>query len=278
MPRRVPTVLTMKDIIKICAKATPATLAQSGVISSLRPAFSSKLRGKTLQCTFDSGAAGEYRLSTLENKLSWLDMDSVWHEEAYDCLESSVENVFLVHYLRTDTDLTEAVTLVLDMNTSLVTRVEGTLGTVLSNRDVKRKVESGYIGDRDPGTHHVKTDDMVGMILDWRFAQDVVIHAMYETVQCCAFVSPPPAAAPDWYDFFITFNPARYRKIADQLYLISFYAPGNSGMEAIMLMDLGRMRAVGAAFGIDITDTLRAYTFGAKGAYAPIGFIGCYTV
>jgi hypothetical protein len=278
MSRKVPTVLTIKDIETICFQANPATLAQSGAISALRPPFSSKLRGTALRCSFDGGSVLEVRFLASGKGLVWRKEDGEWHEEACECLESSAENVFLVHYLRTDTMPYEAVTLVLDRNTSLVTRVEDRLGTVNSNRDVKRTLAHGYIGDADPPRRHAKTDELVGVILDWRFADDVVLHAMYETVQCCAFVSPPPAAAPDWYGFFLSFNPTRYRKIAENLYLISFTAPGSSGMEANMLMDLNKMRAVGSVFGIDWTDTLLSYTFGARGAYAAIGFIGRYNV
>jgi len=278
MSRRIPTVLTMKDIKGICDKATPATLAHSGVISSLRPVFSGKLWGMTFLCTFDNGAAFEYRFGDQGNGLAWREKKGVWCEEPCECLESTVGNVFLVHYLRTDTFPYGAVTLVIDKNTSLVTLVEDKIGTVQANRDVKRTVAYGYIGEEDPVSRHAPTDDLVGEIIDWRFADNVVLHAMYETVQCCAFVSPPPAGAPDWYDFFLTFNPTRYIKVAEKLYLITFYAPGSSGMEVTMLMDLDRMRAIGSAFGIDITDSLRSYTFGAKGAYAAIGFIGRFTV
>ena len=38
-----------------------------------------------------------------------------------------------------------------------------------------------------------------------------------------------------------------------------------------------KMRAIGAAFGFDSTDKFCSYTFGAKGAFAPMGFLGSYT-
>ena len=278
MPRKVPTVLTRKDIETICFQASPATLAQSGAISALRPAFSQTPGGAAFRCTFDGGSVTEYKFAESGKRLAWREASGTWREEACECLESSAGNVFLVHFLRTELLPYGAVTLVLDRNASLATRVEARLGTVNSNRDVKRTLEHGYFGDTDPISRHLKTDEMVGAMIDWRFADDVVLHAMYETVQCCAFVSPPPAAAPDWHGFFLTFNPTRYRKIAEKLYLVSFTAPGSSGMEAIMLMDLRKMRAVGSVFGIDDTDTLRSYTFGAKGAYAAISFIGQYNV
>lgn len=277
MPRNVPTVLTGKDIETICFKANPATLAQSGAISVLRPAFTQTPGAAEYRCAFDGGSVSEYRF-TAPGRLAWRENGGTWHEEACECLESSAGNVYLVHFLRTDVLPYGAVTLVLDRNTSLVTRVEDRLGTVHSNHDVKRKLEHGYFGNEDPAGRHAKTEELVGAILDWRFADDAVLHAMYETVQCCAFVSPPADAAPDWYGFFLSFNPTRYRKIAEKLYLVSFTAPGSSGMEANMLMDLRKMRAVGSVFGIDYTDTLRSYTFGARGAGAAIGFIGQYNV
>ena len=45
-----------------------------------------------------------------------------------------------------------------------------------------------------------------------------------------------------------------------------------------MLIDLKKMRAVGAVFGFDSTDKFCSYTFGAKGAFAQFGFLGLYTV
>ena len=278
MPRRVPTVLTMNDIQRICYESTSEKLTQSGVISSLRPACSTGLRGETFQCLFDNGSSLEFKFSDREYELSWRENSGEWHEERYECLQSSVDQIFLLHFLRTDSLPYEAETFVLDKRASLVTRVRGQIGTVNANRDIRRTVSFGVIGSEKTAARHTRTDDMVGVVIDWQFADGVTIHCMYETVQCCAFVSPPPVAAPDWYDFFHTFNPSKYVKIADHLYLITFYASGTSGMEVTMLMDLAKMRAVGAVFGIDPTDSLRSYTFGAKGAYAPAAFIGCYTM
>ena len=67
-------------------------------------------------------------------------------------------------------------------------------------------------------------------------------------------------------------------KIAEDLYLVSFDAPHACGMEVSMLMDLRKFRALGAAFGLDAEDRFCSYTFGAKGAYASLGFLGSYTV
>ena len=78
--------------------------------------------------------------------------------------------------------------------------------------------------------------------------------------------------------FLPTLNPARYVRIAEDLYLVSFYAPRASGMEVSMLIDLKALRALGAAFGLDSTDKFCSYTFGAKGAFAQLGFLGLYTV
>jgi hypothetical protein len=152
------------------------------------------------------------------------------------------------------------------------------LGTVYSNRDVCRKVLFGALENANVIRRHEMTDELTGKVIDWKFAPGVVIHQLYENRSCCAFVSPPPAAAPDWAVFFSTFNPTQYVKIRDNLYLLSFYAPGSSGMEVSMLMDLNAMAQVGAAFGIDPSDTLRSYTFGGVGAWADPAFIGRYNI
>ena len=49
-------------------------------------------------------------------------------------------------------------------------------------------------------------------------------------------------------------------------------------MEGDMLMDLEHMTGVGSVFGIDNKDSLRSYTFGGRGAYADVAFVGHYTV
>jgi hypothetical protein len=274
MPINIPTILTMADMQRICRAATPQSLGQSGVISELRPEFSRKLQGSRFTFHYDDGALLHYQFT--EDGLSWCEDGGEWHQEACECLESSIEGVYLIHHLRTQVCPYEAATLVLDTRTMLVTWVRDRLGNKNANRDVNRTVVFGAAGETT--ARHAKTDAMVGCVIDWKFANDVIIHSTYETEVCCAFVSPPPAAAPDWQDFFATFNPSRYVQIADGLYLLSFYAPGASGMEVSMLMDLVHMRAVGAAFGVDRTDTLRSYTFGARGARAPLGFIGRYTI
>jgi hypothetical protein len=274
MPINIPTILTMADMKRICRAATPQTLGQSGVISELRPDFSSKLQGCSFTFYLDSGVVLHYQFS--DHGLAWREEGGEWREEACDCLESSANGVFLIHHLRTHVCPCEAVTLVLDSRTMLVTWVHDRLGNKNANRDVSRTVVFGAAGET--ASRHTRTDELVGTVIDWKFADDVMIHSIYETTTCCAFVSPPPAAAPDWRDFFATFNPARYVRIAESLYLVSFYAPGASGMEVTMLIDLANMRAIGAAFGLDRTDTLRSYTFGARGARATLGFTGRYTI
>jgi hypothetical protein len=275
MPRRVPVILTLNDIQRICREATPASYARSGVISDLRPPFTKKLRGQSVLFYFDDGTVLGYRFGCAG--LEWNENGGEWHEEASECLESSADGVFLIHHLRTHINPCEAATIIWDANSAEATWVRDRFGNKNANRDVSRTIVFGA-SDASATGRHAKTDEMVGKVIDWKLADGVKIHTIYETVVCCALVSPPPAGAPDWADFFETFNPSRYIKIRDGLFLISFYAPNQSGMEVTMLMDLQKMRALGAAFGIDMTETLRSYTFGAKGAYAPIGFIGRYTV
>ena len=276
MPRQVPTVLTMADLRSICDAPRPDSYAVSGVISALRPVFSQSLQDSSLCFSLDSGEKRWYRFG--ETGLSYSADGLQFHKEYAECLESTAAGVYLIHHLRTDVNPCAAVTVVFDSKAGLVTLIEDRLGTVYANRDVCRNVQFGALEGVDTAHRHALTDELTGKVIDWKYAPGVVIHQLYENRSCCAFVSPPPAAAPDWKVFYATFNPTKYVKIRDGLYLLSLYAPGSSGMEVSMLMDLHAMRQVGAAFGIDLTDTLRSYTFGAAGAWADPAFVGRYTI
>ena len=270
MPRILPTVLTKTDIRKICL--SPSTTA--GVLSEMRPRHTELLNRKSFCFEFSNGINLWYRFG--KECLEWSQDGRTFYEEYAECLESTRQNVFLVHHLRTHENPYSAVTLVIDTAESLITLVDDRLGTIHSNRDVCRKVEFGCFDGAVPG--HVLTKELTGVVIDWKIADSVIIHQMYENESCCAFVSPPPPTAPEWKEFFITFNPTKYVKLRDKLYLISFTAPGSSGIEANMLMDLDSMTQVGSLFGIDLADTLRSYTFGGYGSYAEVAFVGRYTV
>lgn len=274
MPYNRATVFTVKDLEELCAAADPAQYAKDPVVSALRPAFTNKLREKEFRFVFSDGGELEYRFDRFG--LAWREAGD-WNEERAECLESTREGVFLVHHLRTHVLPYEAATLVIDTNARLVTMVWDRLGKASQTRDVNRAVRFGYWGEK-PAALPAYTEELVGKCIDWKFADDIRIHSICCNLQCIAFVSPAPPKAPGWADFFPTFNPARYVRLAEGLFLVSFYAPYACGMEVSMLIDLERMRALGAAFGFDATDRFCSYTFGAKGAFAEMGFLGLYTV
>lgn len=275
MPKKNITVLTTKDIKNLCFLASKDEYTKDPIISELRPCFTKKLRDHQFDFEFENGTKISYVFDRFG--LSWKENDGEWNEEYAECLESARDGVFLVHHLRTHTNPYEAATLIIDTNTSLVTMIYDKLGKKSANRDVNRVVHFGRYGNNAAALHSM-TDEVVGKVIDWKFADNIIIHTLYANIDCCAFISPAPSAAPGWEDYFPTFNPTRYVKIAEDLYAISFYAPHACGMEVTMLMDLKKMTALGAAFGFDSTDKFCSYTFGAKGAYAELGFIGLYTV
>jgi len=276
LPRIVPTVFTMTDMHTACYAVHPSSYAVSGAISALRPVFTSKLQGRQICLTLENGEEHWYQF---EGESLSLSFDGENYRKVYaECIESAVQGVFMIHYLNTEIVPYSAATMVFDERSGLVTLVSDTLGTVNSNRDVCRKVTFGALKGTNTKERHALTDDMTGKVIDWKYADGVIIHQLYENRSCCAFVSPPPEAASDWKDFFSTFNPTKYVKISENLYLLSFYAPGSSGMEVSMLMDLSSMTQIGAAFGIDDKDILRSYTFGGIGAWAEPAFRGRYTV
>ena len=275
MPYKRTTQFTMHDLKALCFSAREDDYTRDPVISDLRPRFTKKLREKLFSLEFTDGGKLFYRFDRFG--LSWSEDGESWEEEKAECLESTRGGVYLVRHLRTHVTPFEAVTLVLDENTGSAVLVHDAFGKASGTRDVRRTVRIGWFGEK-PDLLPAFSDELVGKVIDWKFADEIRIHTVYCNVQCLAFVSPVPEKAPGWADYFETFNPTRYVKVAHGLYLVSFYAPYACGMEVSMLIDLSAMRALGAAFGLDSTDRFCAYTFGAKGAYAPLGFVGSYTV
>ena len=276
MPYKRTTVFTRKDLIELCAAADPRDYTRDPVVSSLRPAFTRDLRDREFAVTFADGGSIRYRFDRFG--LAWREPGGDWQEEACQCLASTRPGVYLVHHLRTHLLPYEAATLVIDEKARTFTMVCDRLGKASQTRDVDRAVRPGWFGGEKPDFLPETTEDLVGKVIDWKLSDAVYLHTIYCNSVCLAFGSPAPAEAPGWADFFATFNPTKYVKLGEGLYLTSFYAPWASGMEVTMLLDLDRMRALGAAFGFDSTDKFCSYTFGAKGAYAPMGFLGSFTV
>ena len=275
MPFKRTTVFTRKDIIELCVAANPEQYLRDPIISDLRPAFSKKLREREFTFLFADGGKIDYRFDRFG--VCWREEGEEWNEETAEVLESTRDCVFLLHHLRTQVNPFEAASLVIDTNSNLVTMIYDKIGKASQTRDIDRKVRFGWFGEK-PAQLQDLTDELIGKVIDWKYADDIIIHTLYCNVQCLAFISPLPAKAPGWEDYFPTFNPTKYIKIAEELYLDSFYAPHAGGMEVSMLIDLKKMRAVGATFGFDSTDKFCSYTFGAKGAFAQLGFLGLYAV
>ena len=278
MARDLPTWLTLYDLKNICLNARKDRCRKSGLVSELRPPFSHDLEGRHITLAFDDESRISYEF--YRNYLVF-SKEGVSTEEEAEILPSKRPNIYLVHHLRTNIIPWQAVTLILDFNQASATMLDLKFGTIHSNRDVCRMVRFARIegqNDAPSSCIHAFTEDLTGVVMDWRFSPDICIHQMYENVSCCAFVSPVPQTCPEWAGFFTTFNPTRYVRLDEKLYLISFCAPGSTGIEADMLMDLETMTCVGSAFGINMKDELCFYTFGGKGAYAEVGFRGQYAV
>lgn len=276
LPRTIPTVLTTFDLQRICLNPQPALYAAAGAAGAQRPDFTARLNGRELCFAMDDGRKLWYAFHG--DHLSVGGESAVRREEYAECLASAAEGVYLIHHLNTGSDPCGASTLVYDEKTGLATLVSDTFNTVWADRDVNRTVTFGALDGVGTKERHACTDRLTGTVIDWKYAEGMIIHQLYENRSCCAFVSPPPEAAPEWSVFFSTFNPTKYVQIRENLLLLSFYAPGSSGMEVSALMDLDTMTQVGAVFGIDMTDALRSYTFGANGAWAEVAFVGRYTV
>ena len=275
MARKIPKLLTRSDVIKICIVTSPASYSCSALISPLRPEFDKSLCGRTFTFSFEGD---EKRICRFEQQaVLWGCCEESLREEYAEWFKFPNGEIYFVHHLKTNELPYEAVSFVLDLEKMSVTYIEMKLGTVHSNRDVQRTVKLGTVDGGECCKHEI-TNDLTGKVIDWKFADGVMMHHMYENISCSEFVSPSPTGPYEWDDFFYTFNPTKYIKVGEKLYLINFYAPGASGCAADMLMDLEKMTCVGAFFGIDSKEIFKSYTFGGKGAYADVAFLGRYTV
>lgn len=274
MARRIPTLLTAYDIRRICLDSTEKTLEECFISKKSYNRFDLSGLGSACELVFENGEKTHYRFG--RDYLEWSTDGSHFHEEKAACTIVEDRYVFL-HHMFTDRLPYSAATIVIDLKKEYAVCIDMQLGNIHSDRDVNRAVRYAGLNRACPAMD-LLTDEMTGVIVDWKYEEDCRIHSMYENRSCSEFVSYIPEKMPEWEDFFYNFNPTKYVKLDEKTYLISFYAPGMSGVCVNQLMNLDTMKCIGSFWGIDFSDKLRSYMFDGYGAYAETAFVGRYTV
>ena len=263
---------SVEEINEMCRKADPFKPRGSNLISHFRPSFTDFFTGKSFVFHFDNGTTLRYEFKDI-NTLLWSQDGCPSVEEYYEALPSTVSNVYLFHHIRHDRIPFNASTIVIDMDRNLVTWVDLGIGTEESDKNVRTQIVFGWFSE-DPGVRHSHTDEMCGVILDWKYSDDFIIRHSYVTTY--SMTSPgAPTDNDDEYLFRKTL-PATYVKIRSGLYLVSFIE--DEGSEASLLIDLEKLRDVGAFFSLGHDGNFYSYTIGAVAGRGKFGFTGEYSI
>lgn len=257
-------VYTHAEIIESCKAANGKNTEDSDLISSFRPPFSEKLVGKEFHCRFQDGSTLELLFSDA-HQVQCVRDGGEKTTEYYDALESTKAGVFLVHFFFHTILPFEGATIVIDTESELVTWVQLIIGDTVADVCVNRKYVFGYYGSPKQQLHHY-TDEMAGVLLEWRYSETYPIYHDYVTPYCMLSPGYTEAHEEDW--LWRKTLPTEYAKIRDGLFLVSFIEDG--GSEAALLIDLDELRDVGAFYGVG-GGKFFSFTIGARATRHPFG-------
>jgi len=264
-------VYTAEEINEFCRITDFEKSRTSDLVSHFRPPFSEYFSEKEMICTFDNGSKLYYRFSGAHTLL-WSENGSQYNEEYYESLESTTKNVYLIHHICRTAMPYEGVTMIIDSDAELVTLVQHCFGTEQSDINVNNRICFGYFGEPKQARHSW-TDELCGVILDWKYADNFVIR--HEYISLDAMLSPGEPTDDEEAYLFRKVLSASYVKIRSGLYIVCFAEDG--GSQFTLLIDLVALRDVGAIFGLG-EKGLASYTIGAVAGRGSFGFTGEYAI
>ncbi len=267
-------VFTYEEVCEMCRNTDLSKMTQASpvMISHFRPAFTDFFVGKEFTFHFDHGVTLHYRFTGKHN-LKWSEDGEHFLEETYEALQSTVQKVFLVHHIRRHTIPYEGLTLIIDTENQLISWVDLNFGTEDCDKNVRTDFYFGYYGE-DKGTRHHYTEEMCGLILDWKYSDDFVIRHAYITHSLMTSPGEPTDNEEEY--LFRKTLPATYLKIRDNLCTVTFVEDGGSA--AMLLIDLKELRDVGGFYSMSETGQLYCYTIGAVAGRGTFGFTGEYSI
>jgi hypothetical protein len=262
-------VYTHEELVNICLNANLAESHKSG-LAYYRESFSTKLVGRTLTCRYQNGVQFRFRFTDVHT-LEWSENGGEAHEEYYEALDSSAENLVCVHFFRRHVLPYEGACVVFDMDTGYTTWVAMPIGNSENDKDVEPFPHFGEIegiGNR-MGEAHRFSNEFVGTVIDWKYDDSFSIRHAYITPTLT--ISPETPNDKVDYEGFInrTFLRAFHVKIRDQVLLTSFVEKG--GCAAVLLIDLKQVHDVGCFYGITHEGRLSSITLAARGGIAGAG-------
>jgi putative NADH-flavin reductase len=245
-------------------------------LSQYRGAFVHELANRTFQLIMDNG--NDYVIQFLSGEvLEWAEKGQPFKWETYECLKIDEETYF-VNFEMTNTPCRIGMTLVFDLEDSLVTAV------VAKQKDNKRypdMVSNEFIfgaikvdGKKLPLKRHGFTDDLIGKQILWKYSPEFsIVHVYYHSNYIRVGRIP---GAPRNIEMEAAFRQhpydevCRYIKIKKNIYLVSFCEQnftkiGKTGNCLTILMDISRLHDVGRSFGLGMGGRPENYLFSAIG-------------
>lgn len=254
-------------------------------MSQYRPPLCFELVGKTFELVMDTGY--DYDLSFRNKKVLTFGTSGEEKEYSYDCLKAD-DDTYLVNFEVAGADPRAGISLVLDMEQSLVTECYCTVGQNPKwPKMCKPTITFGAIR-REDGTlnelRHGFTSDMVGRAIHWQYGNLEVVHVYaseryYRLTQTREGLERLRTEKPDVYERLSKRNvetiyeePCNMIKIKDGIYVFECNEEmanreRGSGNDLFFLMNLNRMHDVGRSFGYNSEGQPENYTYGAFGEY-----------
>jgi len=255
-------------------------------MSQYRPPLCFELVGRTLELVMDSGHDYEITFSD-RRTLQYGEKGRSPADYEYDCLKAD-DDTYLVNFEVTGAEPRTGMTIVLDMEQSLVTSCRCTVGqNPRWPRMAEPHIGFGAIRRQDgtlPRLRHGFTGDMVGRAIHWQYGNLEVVHVYaseryYRLTQTREGMEKLRTEKPDVYERLSKRNvdtiyeePCNMIKIKDGIYVFEVNEEmGNrergTGNDLFFLMNLKRMHDVGRSFGYNEAGQPENYTFGAFGEY-----------
>lgn len=249
--------LSHEQIVDITMNATPESYGTGSLVGVHRPPFTEDLCGKTLKLLFSDRASVTYTFNSVHS-LTWCEGDDT-NEEYYQALPSTVPNVYFVQHIRQKRQPMTGISLILDLETGLVTMCYAQTANPYVEQEVTRTFHFGTIDGLYNGAPlHDYTLDLIGKSYKWEYHKnEIPIQHIYTSPAFYTYIMQNEKG--EW----VASNPADYIKIREDLYVFSFVEERQSGMQGVFLMDFKTLHDVGGFFGINANNDLKCFTLGA---------------
>ncbi len=222
----------------------PSAYNKSTLSGPYIPADSADWNGQTLVFR---GEGRVFRFEILsENELLFSEGDgepiSCW------CQIKTMEGVFyFLNHLAPGGDCTRQISLIFDRETGCATLCDAHIGTEFCSFDVEREFLFGRLdGDFAGGPLHGFTNDLIGKAIAWDYGPQTRVTPKHMYTSNLYYSYSVSTANGAW----MASNPANYVKLRDNYYLVSFLEERQTGIQALLLVNLDTLHDIGTFYGV----------------------------